>query len=152
MRNEDSKRKWKKIQPTTSLSIASISPRNDLVDLCLHLGNMPSYHGKERKFGEAVLAWLGDCGDRRRAAIRSPSESVNAVATLRGTGTGKSLIWNAHMDTGPELAPDASDAERKLETAWIDGDMLFGKGMINDKAQLCAFMIAMRAIKEAGSN
>ena len=28
--------------------------------------------------------------------------------------------------------------------------MLFGKGMINDKAQLCAFMIAMRAIKEAG--
>jgi len=28
--------------------------------------------------------------------------------------------------------------------------MLFGKGMINDKAQLCAFMIALRAIKESG--
>ena len=57
------------------------------------------------------------------------------------------MIWNAHMDTGPELAPDASEAERKLDNAWIEGDMLFGKGMINDKAQLCAFMIALRAIK-----
>jgi acetylornithine deacetylase/succinyl-diaminopimelate desuccinylase-like protein len=77
-------------------------------------------------------------------------ESVNAIATLAGSGTGKSLIWNAHMDTGPELTSDASEAEKKLDTAWIDGDMLFGKGMINDKAQLCAFMIALRAIKEAG--
>ncbi len=65
-------------------------------------------------------------------------------------GDGKSLIWNAHMDTGPELGPDATEDEKKLETAWIDGEMLFGKGMINDKAQLCAFMIAMRAIKQCG--
>ena len=121
----------------------------DLVDLCLSLGNIPSYHGKERKLGEAVLAWLGSCGiDGELQSITE--DSVNAIATLRGTGTGRSLIWNAHMDTGPELEPDASEAEKKLDTAWIDGDMLFGKGMINDKAQLCAFMIALRAIKEAG--
>jgi acetylornithine deacetylase/succinyl-diaminopimelate desuccinylase-like protein len=75
---------------------------------------------------------------------------VNAVATIPGTASGQSLIFNAHMDTGPELAPDADETERKLDTAWVEGDMLFGKGMINDKAQLCAFMIAMAAIKEAG--
>lgn len=121
----------------------------DLVDLCLQLGNMPSYHGKERKLGEAVLAWLGSCGINGELQLIT-EESVNAVATLAGSGTGKSLIWNAHMDTGPELAPDASELEKKLDTAWIDGEMLFGKGMINDKAQLCAFMIALRAIKEAG--
>jgi acetylornithine deacetylase/succinyl-diaminopimelate desuccinylase-like protein len=123
--------------------------KKDLVDLCLNLGNTPSYHGKERKLGEAVLAWFGSCGINGQLQLIT-DESVNAVATLAGTGTGKSLIWNAHMDTGPELAPDASESEKKLDTAWIDGDMLFGKGMINDKAQLCAFMIALRAIKEAG--
>jgi acetylornithine deacetylase/succinyl-diaminopimelate desuccinylase-like protein len=123
--------------------------KHDLVDLCLNLGNTPSYHGKERKLGESVLAWLNNCGIDGELQLIT-TESANAIATLKGTGTGKSLIWNAHMDTGPELAPDASEAEKKLDTAWIDGDMLFGKGMINDKAQLCAFMIALRAIKEAG--
>lgn len=123
--------------------------KNDLVDLCLQLGNTPSFHGQERKLGAAVLQWLGSAGIKGELQFIT-SESVNAVATLRGSGEGKSLIWNAHMDTGPELGPDATDDEKKLETAWIDGDMLFGKGMINDKAQLCAFMIAMRAIKQSG--
>jgi hypothetical protein len=68
-----------------------------------------------------------------------------------GTASGQSLIFNAHMDTGPELGPKATEDEKKLETAWVDGDMLFGKGMINDKAQLCAFIVAMGAIKKAAS-
>ena len=121
--------------------------KNDLIELCLRLGNTTSHHGKERRLGEAVLQWLNDAGITGELQFIT-DESVNAVATLAGAGASKSLIWNAHMDTGPELGPDATENEKKLETAWIDGDMLFGKGMINDKAQLCAFMIAMRAIKQ----
>src|SRR5258706_13605328 len=120
----------------------------DLVELCLELGNTPSFHAQERKLGEAVLRWLGAAGITGELQFIT-SESVNAVASLRGTGDGKSLIWNAHMDTGPELRPDGSDDEKKLENTWVDGDLLFGKGMINDKAQLCAFMIAMRALKQS---
>ncbi|MBM4264660.1 MAG: M20/M25/M40 family metallo-hydrolase [Deltaproteobacteria bacterium] len=123
--------------------------KKDLVDLCLQLGNTPSFHARERKLGEAVLQWLSAAGIKGELQFIT-SDSVNAVATLRGSGEGKSLIWNAHMDTGPEPGPDATDDELKMETAWVDGDMLFGKGMINDKAQLCAFMIAMRAIKRSG--
>src|ERR1044071_6840595 len=123
--------------------------QSELVELCLQLGNTPSHHGKERRLGEAVLQWLNDAGIPGELQFIT-DDSVNAVATLAGNGDGKSLIWNAHMDTGPELGADATDDERKLETAWIEGDMLFGKGMINDKAQLCAFMIAMRALKQNG--
>ena len=123
--------------------------KSDLVELCLQLGNTPSHHAKERRLGEAVLQWLA-AADIKGELQFITDESVNAVATLPGAGDGKSLIWNAHMDTGPELGPDATEDEKKLETAWVDGDMLFGKGMINDKAQLCAFMIAMRAIKQCG--
>ena len=131
MRNEDSKRKMEKNSTYDKLIDSIEKSGKDLVDLCLSLGNIPSYHGKERKLGEAVLAWLGNCGiDGELQSITE--DSVNAIATIRGTGTGRSLIWNAHMDTGPALEPDASEAEKKLDTAWIDGDMLFGKGMIND--------------------
>jgi formylaminopyrimidine deformylase len=123
--------------------------KSDLVELCLQLGNTPSHHAKERRLGEAVLQWLA-AADIKGELQFITDESVNAVATLPGAGDGKSLIWNAHMDTGPELGPDATEDEKKLETAWVDGDMLFGKGMINDKAQLCAFMLAMSAIKQCG--
>src|SRR5581483_2396282 len=97
--------------------------QSELVELCLQLGNTPSHHGKERRLGEAVLQWLNDAGIAGELQCITEA-SVNAVATLGGNGPGKSLIWNAHMDTGPELGPDATDDERKLETAWIEGDML----------------------------
>lgn len=123
--------------------------REDLVDLCLRLGNTASPHAKERTVGEAVIDWLKKSGiDAHLQFITE--ESVNAVGVIPGSGDGASLIFNAHMDTGPELRPDASQAERKIEGAWVDGDLIFGKGVINDKAQLCAFMIAVRAIKKAG--
>jgi acetylornithine deacetylase/succinyl-diaminopimelate desuccinylase-like protein len=123
--------------------------RNDLVDLCLVLGNMPSPHGKERQVGEAVLAWLEQCGIRGELQFIT-EQSVNAVARIPGSGDGTSLILNAHMDVGPELTADATEADKKIETGWIEGELIYGKGIINDKAQLCAFMIALRALKRAG--
>jgi acetylornithine deacetylase/succinyl-diaminopimelate desuccinylase-like protein len=123
--------------------------RGELLELCLQLGNTPSPHGQEKVAGQAVLDWLKQYQiDGQLQFITE--RSVNAVATISGRGEGKSLIFNAHLDTGPELPANASDDAKKLETAWVEGDMLFGKGMINDKAQLCAFMIAMSALKRAG--
>jgi acetylornithine deacetylase/succinyl-diaminopimelate desuccinylase-like protein len=125
------------------------SDRTELVDLCLKLGNTPSHHGKERKVGEAVLAWLTECGIHGSLQFIT-DDSVNAVATIPGSGDGTSLILNAHMDTGPELGSDATEADKKIDGAWTEGELIFGRGVINDKAQLCAFMIATRAIKRAG--
>jgi acetylornithine deacetylase/succinyl-diaminopimelate desuccinylase-like protein len=124
--------------------------RTELVELCLKLGNTPSHHGKERKVGEAVLAWLTKCGIHGSLQFIT-DESVNAVATIPGSGDGTSLIFNAHMDTGPELGPDATEADKKIDGAWTEGELVFGRGVINDKAQLCAFMIAARAIRRAPS-
>lgn len=123
--------------------------REELINLCCTLGNMPSPHGKERNVAEATLDWLKKNGiDGFLQFITE--ESVNAVGVIPGSGNGRSLILNAHMDTGPELRPDASEAAKKIEGAWVDGGLIFGKGVINDKAQLCAFMIAAGAIKKAG--
>lgn len=123
--------------------------REELVDLCLRLGNTASPHAKERRVGEAVIDWLKKNGINAFLQFIT-EESVNAVGVIPGSGDGASLIFNAHMDTGPELGPGASAAEKKIEGAWVDGDLIFGKGVINDKAQLCALMIAVRALKKAG--
>ena len=123
--------------------------RRDLIQLCLELGNIPSPHAKEKALGEAVVGWLKQNGIEAFLQWIT-DESVNAVGVIRGSGGGSSLILNAHMDTGPELPADASEADVRMEGAWVDGDLVFGKGLINDKAQLCAFMIAARAFKKAG--
>ena len=121
----------------------------DLVNLCLDLGNTPSPHGKERTIGEKVLGWLQANGITGSLQFIT-DESVNVVARMAGSGDGPSLILNAHLDTGPELAADASEAAKKIEGAWLERDLIFGKGVINDKAQLCAFMVAASAIKKTG--
>ena len=85
---------------------------------------------------------------------RRPAIYYRSECQRRGDYSGHRQRQKSHLERsyghGPELGPDAIDDEKKLETAWVEREMLFGKGMINDKAQLCAFMIAMRAIKEAG--
>lgn len=123
--------------------------REDLVALCLHLGNTASPHGKEKKAGEEVLAWLKQHGIEGSLQFIT-EESVNAVARIPGVGDAPSLILDAHLDVGPELSEDASEDAKKIETAWVEGDLIFGKGVINDKAQLCAFMVAASALKKTG--
>jgi len=123
--------------------------REELVDLCLRLGNTPSPHGKERIVGEAVIEWLKKNGIQGHLQFIT-DECVNAVGVIPGSENGTSLIFNAHMDTGPELPPDAPEEAKKIEGAWVEGELIFGKGVINDKAQLCAFLLAARAIKRAG--
>ena len=93
--------------------------REELVKLCLDLGNTPSPHGKERKVGEKVLAWLNDRGIKGFLQFIT-EESVNVVARVPGSGGGSSLILNAHLDTGPELTESATAAAKKIEGAWLE--------------------------------
>ncbi len=127
--------------------------REALVDLCLTLGNLPDYSGEERQVGEAVVAWLHDVGIEARLQFMS-AESVNAVGLIRGSGDriggGRSLILNAHIDTQGARPTGGEEAEKALRGAWVEDGRLFGRGLANDKAQLAAQMIAMRAVARSG--
>ncbi len=123
--------------------------RQDLIDLCLRVGNLPDYAGHTLAIGETVVDWFSDAGVK--AYLQHMTDTaVNAIGELPGTGAGKSLIMNAHMDAGEPPPPDAPASEVRMRGTWVDGDMLYGRGMINDKAQLCAEMVALRALKKAG--
>ena len=128
--------------------------RAALVDLCLALGNLPDYSGEERAVGEAVVGWLQAGGIEAWLQFMS-AESVNAVGLIRGSGDraggGRSLILNAHMDTQGARPAGGGAAEQALRGAWVEDARLFGRGLANDKAQLAAQMIAMRAIARSGS-
>ena len=84
---------------------------------------------------------------------RIDETSANAVGLLRGmgdrSGGARSLIFNAHMDTQGATPAGGEEKERELRGAREQAGLLYGNGLANDKAQLAAQMIAMRAIVRA---
>jgi acetylornithine deacetylase/succinyl-diaminopimelate desuccinylase-like protein len=121
----------------------------DLVELALELGRIPSSHGRELTVAQQVVDWLDAHGiDSWLQPILD--ESANAIGRLPGTDDGTSLIFNAHIDTGRPIRDDAPERARRIHGAWVEGDLLYGFGLVNDKAQLASFMIAARALGKAG--
>ncbi|HVL53716.1 MAG TPA: M20/M25/M40 family metallo-hydrolase [Vitreimonas sp.] len=131
--------------------VARIDPQ-EVVDLALALGNIDSPTGSEGAAGEFVFSWLADNGFRpRRYAL--VEDRINVAAWIDGTGGGYSLIYNAHLDT--TLRPDAVWSARDpndplYHSAWVEGENIYGDGVVNDKGPMAAFLVAAKAIRETG--
>lgn len=131
--------------------LALIDPQ-EVVDLALALGNIDSPTGSEGPAGEFVYEWLQRNGFEPRKYALIP-ERFNVAAWLPGSGNGYSLIFNAHLDTTlrPDAVLSARDARDPLyHSAWIEGDQIYGDGVVNDKGPMAAFLVAAKAIKSAG--
>lgn len=124
----------------------------EVVDLALALGNIPSPKGREGRMAEFVHRWLEEAGFR--PVLQPVVEGrFNVIARLPGHGNGRSLIFNSHMDTaqwGEEDIWVVGDNHPIYNTAWEADGKIFGEGVVNDKGPMAAFMVAAKAIKEAG--
>lgn len=126
--------------------------RDEVVELALALGNIDSPTGSEGAAGQYVFDWLASNGFRPQKYALT-EDRFNVAARLDGTGGGYSLIYNAHLDTTlrPDAAWSALDPLDPLyHSAWVEGDEIFGDGVVNDKGPMAAFLVAAKAILEAG--
>ena len=131
--------------------VATIDPQ-EVVDLALALGNIDSPTGSEGPAGEYVHDWLAANGFRpRRFALAE--DRFNVAAWIDGTGGGYSLIFNSHLDTTlrRDAVWSARDPDDRLyHEAWVEGDEVFGDGLVNDKGPMAAFLVAAKAIRASG--
>lgn len=116
---------------------------NELVKLTKELISLPSYYGiknQETEVAKHILSvfqkegiecWLDEVKDGR----------CNVYAILRGTGTGKSLMLNGHLDTVPPY--DMADAC----CPQISGNKLYGRGASDMKGSLAAMVTSMLTLK-----
>lgn len=75
-----------------------------------------------------------------------PGDRVNAVGRLRGTGGGKSLLFNGHVDTNPV-------SEGWTVDPWggkVDDRFIYGIGVSNMKAGDAAYLCAVKTLVKAG--
>lgn len=142
---------YSKLSQEAEKVISRVS-KDEVVNLALDLANIDSPTGYEKDVLEFIYSWLEKEGFSPKK-VGMLEDRYNVVGRLKGKGTGYTLLFNAHTDT--TLSKDdtwiqANVADPIWHSAWRDGDMLIGYGIVNDKGPLASTMIAAKAIKESG--
>ena len=124
--------------------------RERLVDWASQAIGTPSFTGDEQAMAELMAETFAGMG--LQVQWQQVEEGrANVLGTWRGTGGGKTLMFNGHMDTSysgrePWLAGRGFRPEARVE-----GDYLFGLGISNMKGALACYVEALRALIHAGA-
>ena len=95
----------------------------------------------EKAIASFVASWLSDAG-LEVTMVEAVSGRPSVVGVLRGSGGGRSLMLNAHMDTvGAGGMADAF-------TPVVRKGRVYGRGACDMKGSLAAIMLAARAARE----
>lgn len=108
--------------------------------------SIPSYPGIARQ-EHAVAEYIKAVFDAEGIPCiikELPEGRTNVIATLKGTGGGRTLLFNGHMDTVPPY--DMENACRPR----MEGDKLIGRGTSDMKGPLATAMAAVIAAKRSG--
>jgi len=95
----------------------------------------------EAEIGRFVAEWLEQHGIETEHEELAPTRA-NVVGRVRGSGGGRSLMLNAHMDTVGLGGPDGALTPR------VEGNRLYGRGSYDMKGSLAAIMLVAAAATE----
>lgn len=100
----------------------------------------------ERVLAEHMVRLMQDLGFDEAYLMPVEGERVNAIGIWRGTGGGRSLLFNGHLDTNPATEGWTVDPWGGL----IDKDFIYGIGVSNMKAGDAAYFCAVRTLIKQG--
>jgi acetylornithine deacetylase/succinyl-diaminopimelate desuccinylase-like protein len=106
-------------------------------------------HGDEREIADFLTGEMEQLGlPRAETHARTPARP-NLLVRIPGTGGGRTLLLNGHIDTKP--VGDARDLWRTDPlVATRIGPNLFGLGIADMKAAVACMIYAAQAVREAG--
>lgn len=91
----------------------------------------------EARVGAVVADWLSALGIEVEVDLVAP-ERPNMIARVKGTKGAPSMLWEGHLDTVQVTGMAQPFTPR------IENGRLYGRGAVDDKACLVAFMLALR--------
>ena len=117
--------------------------RDELIALTVQLARIDSTNptlvpgaAGERTVGQFVADWMAARGWDVTVDWPAP-DRPNVVGTIKGDG-GQSLLINAHLDT-----VGAKPATKQVR---VEGDRIYGRGVLDTKGGLAAALIAAEAV------
>jgi acetylornithine deacetylase len=136
----------------------------ELVEFARSLVRIPSVSGSEQAAQRAMAAQYESLGLETEIipSVREELEGhpafcddaipfadrLNVIGRWRGSGGGRSLIVNGHMDVVPP-----GDVTKWTRDPWggeIEGDRLYGRGACDMKSGLASAAFAVRALRSIG--
>jgi acetylornithine deacetylase/succinyl-diaminopimelate desuccinylase-like protein len=139
------------LDPKKAAAVLAFIDEQELVDLVLRLANIESPLGEEGAVGEAIQSWL-EANSFSPLRVGMFEDRFNLFAEVPGSGAGPTLAFNSHMDTSVRRDFDLimrNPNRVDFHSGRIEGDLLVGNPVVNDKGPMAAFMIASRALRDA---
>ena len=119
--------------------------RDAMVGLAQDLIRTPSYKTEETDAARLLGDYFRERGYEVEMQEVEPGR-FQTIAVLRGTGDGKSLMLNGHID----IDPLAMGWKRDPWTPVVEDDRLYGAGVRNMKSGVAAMIEASEAIRLSG--
>lgn len=128
---------------------------DEAVTLTQQLIAIPSPLWGEAEVAEWIGAWCAERGfdvDIQTIALPDGKATRNVIATLRGDGTGRSLMLCGHTDTSDWNGRPFREAEWKFDPfgGTVADGKLYGLGAINMKAGVASILMAAEAVRRTG--
>lgn len=119
--------------------------KEEIVELGCDLIRQPSLTRQERPAVNFAKDWFEDKGFDEVTLQEVEPGRKQVIALLKGDGTGKSMMFNGHLDIDPITASWEWDPFEPK----VDGNRLWGAGIHNMKSGDAAMMCAALAIKRS---
>ncbi len=119
--------------------------REAMPDLAQELIKVPSFKTEETAVAQYIAEFLGHRGYEVQLQEVEPGR-LQTIGILRGSGGGKSLMLNGHIDIDPIVL----GWHRDPWTPQIEGDRLYGGGIRNMKGGVTSMIEAAEAIRRSG--
>jgi acetylornithine deacetylase/succinyl-diaminopimelate desuccinylase-like protein len=124
--------------------------RDRLVETASRMIDVHSFTGEEQGMAELMVELYGELGLRVQWQ-QVEDGRANALGILEGSGGGKSLMFNGHMDTSYSgREPWLKDVPGFQPRAFEADGRLYGLGISNMKGALACYVEAVRALRDAG--
>ncbi len=124
--------------------VDAISPEA-VVELASDLIRIPSFKTEETPLARWLEGYFTERGYEVEMQEVEPGR-FQVIARLRGSGGGKSMMFNGHIDIDPLSLGWRHDP---WEPA-VEGDRLYGSGVMNMKGGDAAMITAAEAIRTTG--
>ncbi len=120
-----------------------------LVETAMELVAIPSVTGSERPCAEYLASVMEGLG--LETNIQEIEEGrANAVGRLTGTGGGRTLMFNGHLDTSYSGKEPWLDAAGFRPEPILRNGAILGLGIMNMKGSVACYVEAIRALQDSG--
>jgi acetylornithine deacetylase/succinyl-diaminopimelate desuccinylase family protein len=122
--------------------------RNEAVKLLQELIRIPSPSGHEKACGEKVVEAMRVAG----FDVANVDALGDAMGVLKGSGSGRSLLINGHIDHVPAADMIEPYSGRLMDGSsfGIQGDVVYGRAACDMKAGVAAMVMAGAYLKDEG--